>query len=90
MLILRIFDYFNDKEKFLSDNEGDYYEEYKNIIFDIIIAFVAVIISYNCNKKEPFGARIMFMIFSALFSHLYLLWFVIYRIILGYYVNCNQ
>ncbi len=92
MLILHIWDYFNHREKF-DDGDNDfvvnYYEEYKYLIFDLITALVAVSLSIWCNRSEPFGARFFYALFALLFSHLYLLWFIIYRLLFGYYTLCG-
>lgn len=91
MLIFHIFNYINQKERF--DNDGNYlyayYEEYKYLILDIITAFIAVSLSIWCNKNEPFGAKLIYILFSMFFSHLYLLWFVFYRLLMGYYTVCG-
>ena|SRR3989338_3849676 len=89
MLILHIYDYLMQKENFNSSIELQDYEEYKNLFFDMIVAFVAVSLSIWCNKKEPFGARVIYSLFALFFGHLYLFWFVIYRLLFGYYTLCG-
>lgn len=68
------------------DEDNSTYQRLKIIsIFFIrlILMIIAGYLSLNCNQNINIILRILFMIVSVMFSELYILYYTIYRIILG-------
>ena len=53
----------------------------------LICFFIAGYLSWQCNKNETTGTRIIYTILSCIFSGLYLIYYFIYRFLFGN--KCN-
>lgn len=49
----------------------------------LVLMIIAGYLSLDCNKNSNIIIRILFMFFSAIFSEVYILYYTIYRIIMG-------
>ncbi len=56
-------------------------------ILNVILAIIAGYLAWNCNANEKSWIRILNTIIAAVFSGLYMLYYLVYRVILG--VSCN-
>jgi len=54
------------------------------IILALIISFGTAYLCYSCNEYEVPATRALYTIFSFLFSGIYLIFYFVYNIILGY------
>lgn len=52
------------------------------IIMSVITAVVAYMLAWRCNSKEPIIYRIINSILAALFSDIYVIYYLIYRVLL--------
>ncbi len=53
------------------------------MIFGLFITFFAMYLAYDCNKCEPLGMQIFYMIVAGLFSGIYLLYYLVFRVFMG-------
>ena len=51
-------------------------------ILNIILAFIAGYLCWNCNGSEKTWLRVLYTIISAVFSGLYMLYYLVYRVIM--------
>ena len=56
-------------------------------ILNVILATIAGYLAWNCNANQKSWIRILNTIIAAVFSGLYMLYYLVYRVILG--VPCN-
>mgnify|MGYP001283199307 CR=1 FL=1 len=52
------------------------------ITFSLPFMIVAGILAWRCNAKEPMFLRVLITILAAMFSTIYILFYLIYRVIL--------
>ena len=57
-----------------------YKKKYNN--FNIICSIIALIISWNCNKNNPFYLKSLYGIIAILLSYWYILFYLIYYVLL--------
>jgi uncharacterized protein with PQ loop repeat len=51
-------------------------------ILTIIALLAAAYLCWNCNSEEKTGTRVVYTVFAALFSWIYLIYYLIRRVIL--------
>lgn len=52
------------------------------IVFSLVSSIVAGILAWNCNAREPLIFRMITLFTAVLFSDIYILYYVIYRVIM--------
>lgn len=57
------------------------------IVISMILAFGTALLAYICNKNTNKPRQFLITLFAFLFNSVYLLYFFIFNVILGY--NCN-
>jgi hypothetical protein len=79
-------------KKYIVDNDynlttkkttEDYLDMVMSILINILFIGVAVFLSLTCTKNSNVFIRIIYAIFAALFPHFYIMYFAIYRVIMG-------
>jgi uncharacterized membrane protein YgcG len=51
-------------------------------IFNVILAFIAGYLCWNCNAGEKPALRVIYTVFAAVFSGLYILFYFVYHVLL--------
>lgn len=53
------------------------------LIMSLAVIMVAGYLCWQCNAKEPQGKRILYTLFASVFSWIYLIYYLIYRVMMG-------
>jgi len=53
------------------------------MVISLIVMATAGYLCWNCNAKEDKAARIIYTVFATIFGYIYLIYYFIYRILMG-------
>ena len=69
-------------------NGGNQTTYVMSTIIQVVILIVAGWLAWDCNKNETPGTRVIITLLAVIFSGLYLLYYLVYRVLMG--VTCDH
>ena len=79
-------DYGTQERKNFTDmrTTKEYVTFFIKSVINIAILIGAIVLSWNCSKKEPFLLRLLYVLVAMCFSSIYVVYYFVYRVLLNH------